>query len=169
MTSNSHFQGISAPSAQKNRPTVPMSVYRELAGELQTTKHQLEQVKQENRQLHQQNDSLRLEIRQLAQSVQKLETLISDWQPSPTNWVGSEKYSNQKAKIAPEQTYEFPDYRDPNWLTHQDETSSKDVESPQSSQEINGWLLLAVIAMIILTFSGIGFMVARPLINQSGE
>jgi len=169
MTSNSQFQGISASSPQKNRPTVPMSVYRELAAELQTTKHQLEQVKQENRQLHQQNDSLRLEIRQLAQSVQKIETLISDWQLSPTNWGVSEKYPNEEAKITPEPTYEFPDYRDPNWLTHQDETSPKQVEPPQRSQQVNGWFLLAVIAIIIVTFSGIGFMVACPLINQSGK
>ena len=77
MTSHPQYQSVSNPSQQKNLPTVPMSVYRELAGELQATKTQLDNLKQENQHLYQQNQSLRLEISKLSQSVERLESIVS--------------------------------------------------------------------------------------------
>jgi uncharacterized phage infection (PIP) family protein YhgE len=170
MASNSQFQGISSTAPQKNRPTVPMSVYRELAGELQSTKNQLDQLKQENQQLHQQNQRLRLEIRQLVQSVKKLESMISDGdERSPTNVAGSELPQGEPAESSPHRDYNLSHSSQETWLSHQEHTPSRQAESSQNSDEVNGWFILAAIVMIILTFSGIGFMVARPLINNSGK
>ena len=45
------------------------------------------------------------------------------------------------------------------------ETDHRTTENHQNS-EINGWLVAAIIVMIVFTFSGIGFMVARPLLNS---
>lgn len=170
MTSNSQFHWISSPSSPKNRPTVPMSVYRELAGELQVTKHQLDQLKQENQQLHQQNQSLRFQVRQLVQSAQKLEGIISYWdEHSQSYLMASDHFQAQKPPTMLNGDDNFAQSTPETWLSHQAENESQRVEPAPTSKEVNGWYILAVVVMIILTFSGIGFMVARPLINNSGE
>lgn len=164
MQSNSNFQGVSS-SQGKNVPTVPMSVYRELAGELQTTKKQLDGLKQQNQQLYQQNQSLRLEVSQLIQAVRKLEDTLNSWEEtSPSHWQETEQTAEAN------HYYDFPEPpQEENWLTHQEENYPRQKERYQSSQEVNGWFLAAAVVMIVFTFAGIGFMVARPLMNDSGE
>ncbi|MGJ3247796.1 MAG: hypothetical protein ACFE0I_17175 [Elainellaceae cyanobacterium] len=59
-------------------PSVPLSVYRELAEELQTIKAQLETVTQQNQQLHQQNQQLHQQIDQVFQSALSLHQLVNE-------------------------------------------------------------------------------------------
>ena len=160
MTSNYKFQGINAP-ANKNTPTVPMSVYRELAGELQTYKNQINDLKEENRQLNQENQSLRSEIRNLMQAVKKLENTLNYWEEKPHYPSWKTPVDNQES----ETNYEFPELHKEKWLSHQEETNHK-ITKDEENSEINGWLVAAIIVMIVFTFSGIGFMVARPLLNS---
>jgi len=168
MTSNSQFQGLSSVAPQKNRPTVPMSVYRELAGELQTTKNQLDQLKQENQQLHQQNQRLRSEIRQLVQSVQKLESMMGDGDEySQSNLATSEPPQAELTETSLNRHDDFSQSHQETWLSQP--PHSQETEPSQNSDEVNSWFILAAIVMIILTFSGMGFIVARPLINNSGK
>lgn len=161
MTSNYNLQRVPSQSQHnqhKNIPTVPMSIYRELAGELQATKQQLDEAKQENQSLHQQNQSLRREIRKLVQSVQNLEATLNAWEePSHGNW--------QK----PESNYDYYYLAQPSqetWFTHQEEKHPVKSEKHQKSQEVSGWFVAAAIVMIVFTFTGIGYMVARPLLNN---
>jgi len=160
MTSNYKFQGINAP-AHKNTPTVPMSVYRELAGELQTHKNQINDLKEENRQLNQENQSLRSEIRNLMQAVKKLENTLNYWEEKPHFQPRQSPIYNREENTA----YEFPQLDKEQWLSHQEETNHKITKDDENS-EINGWLVAAIIVMIVFTFSGIGFMIARPLLNS---
>jgi len=159
MTSNSRFQGIASPS--RNTPTVPMSVYRELAGELQAAQQQLNGLKQDNQHLHQENQSLRLEIKKLVQSIQTLEKTRQYWEqasPHPTS-----RQPDDKDDLLPSSSFQEP------WLSHQPEPYPQKRESDHSQGEINGWFVITALVMIVFTFSGIGFMIARPLINPSGE
>lgn len=162
MTSNYQFQGVTASSQQKNTPTVPMSVYRELAGELQTTKQQLDGLKQENQELNQQNKSLRLEISKLVQSVQKLETMLNYWDEKSHR---SHEESNQPPAENKYQSY-LPQSHQDYWLNYQEESATLRPEKSAKSQEVNGWLVAFAIVMIVFTFAGIGFMVARPLLDN---
>lgn len=59
-------------------PSVPLSVYRELAEELQTIKAQLETVTQHNQTLTQQNQRLHQQIDQVFQSALSLHQLVND-------------------------------------------------------------------------------------------
>ncbi|AFZ44120.1 hypothetical protein PCC7418_1952 [Halothece sp. PCC 7418] len=161
MTSKSRFQGISSPPPQKNTPTVPMSVYRELAGELQSAQQQLQDLKENNHDLHQENQTLRLEIKKLVQSVQRLENTL--------NHYDQKARTQQKTKpVQPTDNYSDPPTQE-QWFSHEQVHYPVEQESQSGNDEINGWFVIAAVVMIIFTFSGIGFMVARPLLNQSGE
>ena len=166
MASSNKFQGVSAPSSPKNTPTVPMSVYRELAAELQETKEQLDHLKQENQQLHHDNKNLRLEMSKLVHSVQNLENSFPVSQASPEIDYWQENPSPTEEEIINPLPQESREKR----FTHQPpQAQGRERQNRQSSPEIKGWLVAAAMLTIILTFSGIGFMIARPLINQSAE
>jgi len=164
MTSNSNFQKLASNSYPKNTPTVPMSIYRELAGELQATKKQLDDTKQENNELYQQNQSLRREIRKLVQSVQDLEATLNSWEEySHRNGQNTASNSEQSDEYY---HYYLPESSQENWYSHQEENYPVKGEKEQSSQEVSGWFVAAAIVMIVFTFTGIGYMVARPLLNN---
>ncbi|MEC5032540.1 MAG: hypothetical protein SAL07_21785, partial [Oscillatoria sp. PMC 1051.18] len=82
MTSNpqtNYSQNIPTDAASRYRPSVPISVYRELATELQTTQAQLDSLKAQNQQLAQQNAQLRQEVAKVLQSAQSLEKVLTSW------------------------------------------------------------------------------------------
>lgn len=169
MTSHPQYQSVSTPSQQKNLPTVPMSVYRELAGELQATKTQLENLKQENQHLYQQNQSLRLEISKLSQSVERLESILSEEQqasPSHFQTADSHHYSDLDRDIAANY---LPQSSEEALFTNQTESYSREREENSESKDFNGWLVMAIILIIIFTFSGIGYMVVQPLMNDKEQ
>lgn len=60
-------------------PAVPISLYREVASELQTTKNDLHSLKAENQHLLQQNQQLRLEIERVVQSTLHLRQLADSY------------------------------------------------------------------------------------------
>ncbi len=193
MSSKSRFKGVPYPSKSSKQPspqpypfqpaqqqarpvssqkmqTVPMSVYRELAGELQATKSELEGLKQQNLELSQQNQHLRLELNKLIKAVQKVEHNLHYWeQPSQVQYQ-SPRYYPQSAN------YEHPYYHpyneqgyypqtDPNLIATETEYQLKGTKTAKQSQEINGWVLLGVVILIIISFAGLGFFVARPLLE----
>lgn len=168
MTSHPQYQSVSNPSQQKNLPTVPMSVYRELAGELQATKTQLDNLKQENQHLYQQNQSLRLEISKLSQSVERLESILSDEQsPSPpSHFWRSNSPDSQQVDLDREGAVEYLPESE-TLFTEQTESYPRKKRDNSTSEEVNGWLVIAVILMIIVTFTGIGYMVVQPLMNNN--
>ncbi len=162
MTSNYNLQKNNGYSYQKNTPSVPMSIYRELAGELHTAKEKIDELKQDNQELYQENQTLRKEIRQLVQSVQNLETTLNAWDES--------NHQNRKKKVTkPEPKYHdyyFPPSPEETLHSHQEEQYPLKPVKPKSNQEVSGWFVAAAIVMIVFTFSGIGFMVAQPLLNN---
>lgn len=66
----------SGAAASKYAPSVPISVYRELAAELQNTKGKLDTLNTQNQQLVQQNQRLRQEIQKLAQSAVQTQQVV---------------------------------------------------------------------------------------------
>lgn len=61
------------PTTQTYSPSVPISLYREVMAELQTTQAHLNALKQENRELNQENQQLRQEIENIINSVMHLQ------------------------------------------------------------------------------------------------
>ncbi len=76
---------VAANTAQASRqaPSVPISVYRELATELQATQGLVDSLTQQNQQLSQQNQHLRQEMLRFADAAQQLRQAIDSSQPAP--------------------------------------------------------------------------------------
>ncbi len=64
------------PTTPAYPPSVPLSVYRELATELQTVQTKLDKVTTKNQQLAQENQQLRQEIIKVVQSLLHLQKLV---------------------------------------------------------------------------------------------
>lgn len=147
---NSH-QKVALPHYPQ--PSVPISVYRQVVDELQTTKAQLSMMKANNQQLQQ-------EVEKLMQSAHKAEQLItrSNRQFSHATKVTKVKpiWQAKSWESSPQQKVVTVKYAPPN-------TSRQ----PKNSQEINGWFLAVSIAVIILTAFTSGFLLVRPLLNSN--
>src|ERR671932_1404082 len=63
----------------KYSPSVPISVYRELAAELQAAQAMLESLKAQNQQLVKQNQQLRQEVEKAVQSAQHLQQIVASF------------------------------------------------------------------------------------------
>ncbi|WP_448562478.1 hypothetical protein, partial [Trichothermofontia sp.] len=71
----------SPPSSQPVR-SVPITVYRELATELQMTQAQVDSLSLQNQQLTEQNQQLRQEISRIVQSALQLQQIVDSFQPA---------------------------------------------------------------------------------------
>jgi hypothetical protein len=72
-----------APPAVSHSPSVPISIYRELATELQATQAMVDTLTNQNQQLTQQNQILRQEMLKFAESAAQLKQAVEISQPAP--------------------------------------------------------------------------------------
>lgn len=162
-------------------PSVPISVYRQLAAELETTKGQLLSVSHKNQQLTQHNQQLQQALTSLVQSalmVQPLVGTVSTASPSapaapapaspaaqspaaPVNSTVATPPSTGQASAAPD----LPNFD--TFFTEQPEAPQPAEASP--SRRMNGLWLTLVIVVVMLTAFGAGFLVVRPLLQNNGN
>ncbi|WP_203032020.1 hypothetical protein [Leptolyngbya sp. Cla-17] len=170
-----------APRSEVARsPSVPISVYREVASELQAARTSLDSLKGQNNDLVQRNQQLRLEIERVVQSALYLRQLAdinlqvgsssTDNSSSPaaeTSFTSAPseqpiQLNNQSAAIptqnALKQITGFPG----KLFTGQ--TSQPSSTAQAEVKEIGAWWLVLVICMIIVTAFGTGFLIVRPLL-----
>ena len=157
-------------------PSVPVSVYRELAAELQATKAMVDSLSAQNTHLTNQNHILRQNIHQMVQVALQLghhagvahpaevemtlappvTELPSQGQPQAIQSVAEPKPRPLKrtkaglSKVFTEQTGENRRYS---------------LEASTSGSLSTLWLIVSI-AIIILTAFGAGFLIMRPLIND---
>lgn len=156
MASQSHFNSYQARVTGES-PSVPLSVYRDLAGELQAARAlasvlrgKNQQLKQHNRELQQEIDTLAAvtdRIRALAQrSEGELERSEVSLPMSPVSLEDSAPAAASTAKAtAPTPTVKLAP-----------------VPAATGTRSA-GWGLAAVTLAIALLFAGLGFMALRPL------
>lgn len=169
VTQNPATQNPTAPTQTSYAPSVPISLYRELAAELDATRALLETVHTENQQLQQQNHQLRAEINRLVQSALNLRSYTeSSYVPespssptpieAPTSIEEFEAVAAQlRSNAAPEPT--IPTIAQPDTLTIS--------LTPETKPRTLGglWLTLTVIAIVIGAF-GAGFFMVKPLLQN---
>jgi len=86
---NASFQssvtGSARPAAQGGTyaPSVPISVYRELANELRTSQARVESLTQHNQQLHRQNQALRQEMLRFVEAAGQMKQTLVAQPPLP--------------------------------------------------------------------------------------
>ena len=172
------------PEGKPNyRPAVPISVYRELAKELQTTKSELEAVKQQNHQLTNENQLMRQELDKITQCVQSFQQVKGNPDEADRSVVSLEKptiadFPLQEQPVSPPNPSSpplEPAFED----LDRDEEYAIEIEEPakrrrfsllDSSGDISGWLLAIAIALMVLTAFGAGFLFVRPwLLNNNNS
>ncbi|MDZ7959665.1 MAG: hypothetical protein RMY34_17575 [Aulosira sp. DedQUE10] len=82
-TTTSVYHNPYTETAPAYPPSVPLSVYRELADELQTAQAQLDALTSKNQKLVQENQLLRQEITKVVQSLLHLQKFVDVPTPSP--------------------------------------------------------------------------------------
>ena len=185
-------------STQSNAycPSVPISVYRELAAELQAAKAMLDSLNSQNQQLVKQNQQLRQEVEKVLHATNNLQLVVTSFAPVsgyqqgvPSETEGSFRQpvmrspSRQAAASAPPPSsgnvpgMEFPPPRQKSepapypygesMVMEQNDPRSHRTLSRENSPEINGWLLILAIVAIVLTAFGTGFVIVRPLLGNN--
>ncbi|MGB5966752.1 MAG: hypothetical protein WBG70_00355 [Spirulinaceae cyanobacterium] len=176
------------PSTGKSayRPSVPITVYRQLAAELQSTQSQLGSLKAQNQQLVQQNQQLRQEVDKLLHSARDVQHLLSSLDgssytganfaapvisaqtPQPQSFTDQIPAAPPLPSIdTPPRPYlpETPPEVPEQLIVEVPESKPRRSSQPESSSDVSGWLLILAIILIVLTAFSMGFLIVRPLLN----
>lgn len=167
------------PANNPYSPSVPISLYREVATELQSTKTQMDSLKLQNQELVQQNQQLRLEIERVVQTALKLRQVADSFQagklavdslPTPEVEIHFEHPPTPAAPSASPKPVEIetPEVLPPSapkrkLVTEQPPQPRRKAQSERPS-EISGWWLMLTIIVIVVTAFGTGFLIVRPLL-----
>lgn len=170
-------QAAGSPNpANPHAPSVPISLYREVATELKATQAKMESLTQQNQQLTQQNQQLRVEIERVVQSALQLRQVADAHLPAPTLPAASSSLqglelhfqpplsaapSHVADAIAPERAEPRPVA--PNLFTEQ-EGKLRQSSQTERTEKMGGWWLAIIICFIVVTAFGTGFLIVRPLL-----
>lgn len=169
-------------SAFSNTPSVPISVYRELAAELQATRAMVDSLNTKNQQLDQENYKLRQEMQRVVYSVLTLQPWIGglpeEAHPaSPPTQARPKGQTKQGATFSERPTWEetaaattiAAKLRTPaspqadEWLTEEPTTPQR-VSQTRPARNLGGlWLTLTIVTIIVTAF-GAGFLIMRPFL-----
>lgn len=195
MTSELNMRPVARPSAPPRRtparsttgnpspgnqvPSVPITVYRELATELQITHAQVDSLSQQNRYLTDQNRQLRQEITRIVQSALQLQHLVDSFQPG--NFTAPEAFEPEPSpppspKVVGERPMPPPPPLNMQEMTgmapppaprftEQPDPSRQVRMRPERSRDLGGLWLAAMIFIIIVTAFSAGFFIMRPFLN----
>ena len=161
------------PTAKAYSPSVPISLYREVATELQSNQALLESLKTQNQELTEQNQQLRIEIERVVQSALQLRQKADSFQSNLLGAIVStpvmthldipvEKPPASKPLRVPKSKLPEP-VREEVLFTEQ---PSQPVNRTQTvkSTEIGGWWMAVIIFSIVVGAFGAGFLIVRPLL-----
>lgn len=147
-------------------PSVPLSVYRELATQLQAAQAMLNSLNAQNQQLAKQNQQLRQEIEKAVKSVLHLQRVVD---ATVTNQpyiyhrhhnFKSEPHRPQKSRTMSRSRPSFS-FGSTAVVTLAEDRSRHRMSE---ASEVSGWALAIAIVLIIVTAFGVGYFVIRPLL-----
>ena len=181
-----HTSGQPQPTpANAYRPSVPISVYRELTAELQAAQAMLDSLNAQNQQLAKQNQQLRQELHKVVQSTMHVQQVISAFEPTSTNEMPSvfsaavepiptTPVRRQRPVVVPPRDFSpSSPYLEPTGAVFSEkllrevevERHRRPTQSAAAS-EVSGWWLAVAIFLIVLTAFGTGFLIVRPLLKR---
>jgi hypothetical protein len=158
---------VSETTASVYAPSVPISLYREVVGELQTAKSSVAFLHTQNQQLLEQNQKLRVEIERVVQSALHLRQL-ADHHPFS---AGSEAEKEIDLELHLDVPASKPAPPRPTVksggverLFTEQEAQPRRTPQSETSTELNGGWLILVICLIVFSAFGVGFFVVRPFL-----
>jgi cobalamin biosynthesis Mg chelatase CobN len=188
----------SVPNTQYNSqgysPSVPLSVYRDLAAELQAAQGIVDSLSAKNQQLSQDNQILRQEIAKAVNSVMQLQQLLTTQATTNHNPVHPTAFNKpisqsvaaqqqrgksqqrkrsavpKKIKINRAPQHEMaPEYFPVSETVYIEEEEVRYYPYTHQKAETNGWMLLIAILLIVLTAFGAGYLIVRPLLANNTD
>lgn len=155
-------QSAPTPAGGAQSPSVPISLYREVASELQTTQTTLQSLKTQNQELTQKNQQLRLEIERVVQSALHLRQIAD---PSWGSARAESGALSMPAEFAGQsETAIAPDAIAPEPLFTEQAAPPATPTPTETTTEISTWWLIVIICTIVITAFGTGFLIVRPLL-----
>lgn len=168
----SPFGGEGDSSTGKSS-SVPAATHRQVVNELHATRLQLEALKQYNQELLRENQQLKTEARTVVTAIRQLEQAIESFNPtdgiktlSPAAPV-PERSEAEPVEMPPEPV-EMP----PQPLERLPESEGVEpetepvIEEESEPYQINGWWIMGVILAVTVAFSGWGYAIVRPLLEE---
>jgi len=172
-------------NSQSYSPSVPLSIYRELAAELQVTQTKLNSLNAQNQQLAKQNQQLRQEIEKVVQHVLHLQQVVEstgvnrvDDHPErvvktkPSHPVSSPHPMSQGFPSVAVSTSAFPAGAFGSSASQQAYIEQVEVDSyrrsspPERTSEVSGWRLAIAILVVTATAFSAGYLLVRPLMSS---
>lgn len=188
MRSSTTFGNNTPTATQTYSPSVPLSVYRELAAQLQTAEARLDSLNAQNQQLAKQNQHLRQEIEkavfhleQIADSAEVDKRTYtyyptSGTRPEPSlpipprsmHYIFRSPTAVQSVveAVSPFPTREAGSVFAEKVFTEQDENRDRRRCQPETASEVSGWLLAIAILLIVAMAFGGGYLIVRPLLQS---
>ncbi|MEM7555543.1 MAG: hypothetical protein AAF378_15880 [Cyanobacteria bacterium P01_A01_bin.84] len=155
-------------------PTVPISVYRDLAAELQAAQAKLDALANQNQQLVQENQQLRQEIGKAIQSVLQLQNFAEPPKHSSnpqSRYTQSPRNLNERTETVPRIKRNNPQLKTPRPRSIPEPILVEEQEvryyrsRPREVSAGNGWFLAIAILLIIFAAFGAGYLIVRPLLG----
>ena len=163
------------PVANSPKASVPISLYREIASELNSNKTKLESLRLQNQELTQQNQQLRIEIERVVQSALQLRQLADSNSmgapvssdhllpsvevhfepPTPAAIQGLPPIAKKPGATSPNPAKQF--------FTEEQPQQRRNLSSEKTSELGGVWLILAIVFIVVTAF-GTGFLIVRPLL-----
>lgn len=163
--------------AKASYSSVPLSVYRELAAELQATQAAINTLTTKNQQLTQENQLLKQEMKKAVQSVLHLQNLVETFPRDDQN----QALQSTQPKRQVNQPHSFRQvFHPPSPVTPEMEILSSEPEpifieeeevsyylsnEPQT-RDFSGWRFMISMLLIILMGFGVGYLIVRPFFAQ---
>lgn len=157
-------------------PAVPISVYRELSSELDSTKAQLQAASAQNQVLSRENQLLRQEIEKMMQSAFRAQQAVNSLQSQSGHSFVSEAFnqnnaaftesSNEPVTTNPFVVLESETATSPNknrLFTEEQETRPRRSQKPTSRDMGGMWFAVAILLIVVAAF-GAGYWVVRPML-----
>lgn len=177
---NHTIDNIPPDSNNAASASVPISIYREVSAELQSTQGLLTSLKSQNQQLTQENQQLRreldtiiksaLQLHQVVESAKVINPVVAPPLPRPNNSVAEELESRPvetpvslpSVPTLPEEI-KAPSVAQP-LFTEQYEMPYQSSSETKKNVDLGGtWLIVAICIIVVAAF-GAGYFVVRPLL-----
>ncbi len=161
--SNSDF----APSQPNPPSAVPISVYKELAAELQATRAMIESLNTRNQQLVQQNQMIRQEVERVVQASFNLQQIV-DFTTPPENGLNqtiADLSANSKGDLERSPQNHLPQESDRvpfNGLFTEEPSRPQSIQ--KESKNLGNIGIFLTVLIVVLTAFGLGFVAVKHLL-----
>ncbi len=180
-----------SPPSSGYSPSVPISVYRELAAELQATKAMVDSLSNQNQQLARQNQLLKQEIHKVVHTTLQLGQFAGVTHPAPvseplypTEVLVESDQGSEYLKPTPQPPERSSQSNAPQGgglvplkalgaslikerlFSGEADPTRRNGQSTGEIRDFSGlWVALSIL-IVVLTAFGAGFLIMRPLLNN---